>query len=209
MADFSFLCVDVEKNKYNSATTPAVRKIMQSQKTFTNHLNDEEAMISLQQNQSLYATGNSSSNPTTAPAQGSSTVRGGRKKDGSKRSADKSGSVSRANSDSAGGVESPVKKKRKFPLSVEVPAVPTDALLDQMTASPAPLSYLGSRARPADVSVLLASRAGLGLSGPVPPRLFCEYCGYWGKIKCIQCGSRTCGLGCKRLHDELCLRRYG
>lgn len=45
-------------------------------------------------------------------------------------------------------------------------------------------------------------------SSKVPARRFCELCGYWGSIKCIQCGAKLCGLDCKRAHDEDRCQKY-
>ncbi|KAF2466486.1 uncharacterized protein BDR25DRAFT_336392 [Lindgomyces ingoldianus] len=40
-----------------------------------------------------------------------------------------------------------------------------------------------------------------------PQRQFCDNCGYWGKIKCLKCGARICGLECKEAHESTrCLK---
>lgn len=40
-------------------------------------------------------------------------------------------------------------------------------------------------------------------------RVFCEICGYWGRVRCMKCGARICGVECKGLHDESrCLKFY-
>jgi zinc finger HIT domain-containing protein 1 len=45
-------------------------------------------------------------------------------------------------------------------------------------------------------------------SYPVPQ--LCSVCGYWGKIACIQCGSRYCSIPCQEAHRETrCLKSYG
>ncbi|OJJ50160.1 hypothetical protein ASPZODRAFT_1117064 [Penicilliopsis zonata CBS 506.65] len=46
-----------------------------------------------------------------------------------------------------------------------------------------------------------ASRAGPSASSKLP-RGFCCICGYWGKIRCKNCHLRTCGLGCYKVHED-------
>ena len=58
-----------------------------------------------------------------------------------------------------------------------------------------PLSYNAARAAPPDDTA-------------PPPRHFCEICGYWGRVRCLKCGSRICGLDCKTVHDAECSRRF-
>lgn len=76
-----------------------------------------------------------------------------------------------------------------------IPVMPSDDELRRLLTHP-PLSYLDAR-------------------GPLveedrrkPPRLFCERCGYWAKVKCVKCGSRVCNLECYKEHNEEC-PRYG
>lgn len=40
-------------------------------------------------------------------------------------------------------------------------------------------------------------------------RVFCEMCGYWGRVKCMKCGVRVCGLDCLEGYREECVIRYG
>ncbi|TGO81947.1 hypothetical protein BPOR_0963g00010 [Botrytis porri] len=42
-----------------------------------------------------------------------------------------------------------------------------------------------------------------------PGRVFCEVCGYWGRVKCMRCGGRVCALECLGTHKEECFNRYG
>jgi len=74
-----------------------------------------------------------------------------------------------------------------------VPAVPSEALMEALISAP-PLSFTAARVQPS--------------SSGRPQRFFCELCGYWGTIKCIQCGARVCGLNCKRVHDEGRCQKY-
>jgi zinc finger HIT domain-containing protein 1 len=42
-----------------------------------------------------------------------------------------------------------------------------------------------------------------------PVRSFCEVCGYWGRVRCMKCGTRVCALDCLEAHKEECVTRYG
>ncbi len=78
-------------------------------------------------------------------------------------------------------------------LQSRVPAVPADAELQALLAA-RPLTYLEVRA---------------GWGGRYPVRVFCEMCGYWGRVKCLKCGTRLCALDCLEAHREECVTRYG
>lgn len=42
-----------------------------------------------------------------------------------------------------------------------------------------------------------------------PPRKFCDSCGYWGRFKCMKCGTMVCSVICKDVHDQAnCLKIY-
>lgn len=64
---------------------------------------------------------------------------------------------------------------------------PPSPILDELLSAP-PLPYAAARSKPSTLGH--------------PPRRFCEICGYWGKVKCLKCGARVCGLDCKRTHDD-------
>ena len=157
-----------------------------SQKTFANHLADEEAGLAQQQH------AGSSMPPPRVPALKSS-----------KSIPDLKPSISEAHPRS-GGVKVQKGKSAstasKDPLDdepllqVNVPQVPTAEEMEALLSAP-PLSYNAAR------------------SAPPPPhkpqRQFCEICGYWGTIKCMKCGARVCGLECKSTHDDgRCLKFY-
>ena len=75
------------------------------------------------------------------------------------------------------------------------PTRPSEALMDALITAP-PLFYN-------------AARVGPSSSGK-PQRHFCEICGYWGRVKCMKCGARVCGLVCKTAHDDgRCTNYYG
>lgn len=83
-----------------------------------------------------------------------------------------------------------------------------DPLLSIERLMPAPLN-------PAELEALLsapplpyaASHVAPPPAGGPPQRHFCDNCGYWGKIKCLKCGARVCGLECKDAHEATrCLK---
>ena len=88
------------------------------------------------------------------------------------------------------------------------PVTQMDDLLSIDRSMPAPLT-------PAELEALLsapplsyaASHAAAPAQGGPPQRQFCDNCGYWGKIKCLKCGARICGMECKDAHEATrCLK---
>ena len=72
---------------------------------------------------------------------------------------------------------------------------PTDAEMQVLLDAP-PLTYNAARSAPPP-------------SSAPPPRSFCEICGYWGRVKCMKCGARTCSVQCEDVHvSERCLKFY-
>lgn len=173
--------------------TQNVRRILISQKTFANHLADEEASLALQDQH------------TPAPA--APRTGGGRtvkitssQKQHSATAASPSHittpqtSKSKASATSVSGSIQPsaasVPNEDEPLLKIHLPSAPSDAVLEALISGP-PLSYNAARAAP---------------STGRPQRRFCEICGYWGTIKCMKCGVRVCGLECKNAHaDGRCL----
>lgn len=42
-----------------------------------------------------------------------------------------------------------------------------------------------------------------------PPIKLCSICGYWGKMSCIRCGAKYCGMVCEDTHKETrCMKGY-
>lgn len=78
-----------------------------------------------------------------------------------------------------------------------VPPFPSDDELRALMTAP-PLGYLDARAA--------WDEAG---HGRYPVRVFCAVCGYWGRVKCLKCGTRVCALDCLEAHREECVTRYG
>jgi zinc finger HIT domain-containing protein 1 len=74
-----------------------------------------------------------------------------------------------------------------------VPEIPSDQELRKLLGHP-PLSY-GDATGDWDTKY--------------PVRSFCEVCGYWGRVRCMKCGTRVCALDCLEAHKEECVTRYG
>lgn len=67
--------------------------------------------------------------------------------------------------------------------------------IDALLSAP-PLTYNMARSEPPPAS---APR----------PRMFCEICGFWGRVRCMKCGARVCSVVCKDTHDESrCVKFY-
>ncbi|KAM3065989.1 hypothetical protein ACMFMF_010611 [Clarireedia jacksonii] len=211
--------------------TPAVRKILASQKTFANHLSDYEALAALP----------SSSQPAPAVQPATPTV--------------STPTASTPNNLASTGKRS---HKRKEPTAPAVPpekrshkkkdlTAPSISTPLRQVAAPlppiitAPVAELSQgsapppKAHPGDTDPLLVSRVPtmptqeelerLLAQPPLsyhearggwtpedrrkPMRVFCEVCGYWGRIKCTRCGGRVCALECLNTHKEECFTRYG
>lgn len=176
--------------KVQKKTTTNVRRILMSQKSFANHLADEEAFLALQQQHPssavprVPALNASRSTPnvkrsTTSEVQ---STQGGLLQPGTARS----GVTKRS------GARDPLDDEPL--LKSQVPSAPSEELMEALLSGP-PLSYNAARAAPPPAWK--------------PQRHFCEICGYWGTIKCMKCGARVCGLDCKGAHDDgRCLKFY-
>ncbi len=188
-------CYDIKSLTYQigsrNKVTQNVRRILASQKTFANHLADEEAAFTSQdQNTVASATPRTGiprpAKTTTAPPQkypsaaviSSPTI-----------GASETPRVRRATSMAGAAASYPVvpTSSEDDPLlKIYVPSPPSDAVMEALVSGPA-LSYNGARAAP---------------SVGKPQRHFCENCGYWGTIRCLKCGARVCGLECRKAHAE-------
>jgi zinc finger HIT domain-containing protein 1 len=261
--------------------TPNVRKILQSQKTFANHLDDYQAMLALaESNPAAAAAMNAAlakpSTPTTAASKSASPAPTAASAGGSKRSAaaakraaakekqeqekkkarrtpkaeqepeaepqqpqqqpqpeDDQTDVEMLDATAApteptptpGAPEPPAPQPSTYPreslilpayakpppqvhpgdadplLVSHVPPFPSDDELRALMTAP-PLSYLEARAEWGG-----GDEEGSGSRYPV--RVFCAVCGYWGRVKCMKCGTRVCALECLEAHREECVSRYG
>ncbi|KAE8137585.1 hypothetical protein BDV38DRAFT_282833 [Aspergillus pseudotamarii] len=190
--------------------TSNVRRILQSQKTFRNYLDDEEAALAqaAQSTTTQRPPANKvtkpsslrrSSTPATTPKPESSR----QKKQSSTVPASQRASATPAEPPSAATTEDTEKEPTKEPedkqaliktehdndplLKSYIPSAPSERIMQALLAEP-PLTYNASRAGP---PVTMKSQ-----------RYFCCVCGYWGKIRCKNCPSRTCGLDCYKLHED-------
>ncbi|KAL9070706.1 MAG: hypothetical protein Q9157_005712 [Trypethelium eluteriae] len=204
--------------------TPNVKRILQSQKTFANHLADEEAMLAMQPPKM----------PSTAAPNPRATLGRPRRSSLDKRRQKVEEAIHAR----------PVKKRGRRPMASQsaTPAQeassvaatsstlpdnsttpqdtmattrdtdPDETLTDPLLQTPLPTlpSYL-------EIHELLsksplsysAARAGPPSSNAPPQRHFCEICGYWGRVKCMKCGARVCSLACRSAHDDSrCLKFY-
>lgn len=198
-------------------TTSNVRRILQSQKTFANHLDDEEAAIALgsgtgmvqglgnkasaaaaaQKGKQAVTTATRSSTPATVSSSGAA-ARRKRPSAAATATATPTPAPSGPETTDAeveGEDETPERKQKLLKtehdndplLRSYAPSMPSDRIMQHLLSEP-PLSYNGSRVGPP--------------SSARPPRSFCCMCGYWGKIKCKNCHQRTCGLDCYRVHED-------
>lgn len=210
--------------------TPNVRKILQSQKTFANHLSDYEALGCPltafaplpQPNSSIPSTPAARATPGSgAPHLTSKGTRSHKKKD-------------------PGVVSTPTPLRK---VSSATQLTPAAVKSEQSTADipliDAPVLSQGTgttpSAHPLDKDPLLVSRIpGLPSQAEIdkllaappltyneargpwveedmrkPVRQFCEVCGYWGRVRCTRCGGRVCALECQSVHQEECFTRYG
>lgn len=172
--------------KRSKAKNPSTKKILESQRTFAHYLADEEAMAANE----------------TETAQAKSSRAAARKSSGMPPPPlAKVDTNAGETSNGPTSVAKPLKRNAQTLEETEarlmqifVPAAPSERLMDALTSAP-PLSWNEARARPST-------------SGK-PQRHFCEICGYWGRVKCLQCGARVCGLTCKRAHDDGRCLKYG
>lgn len=166
--------------------TGAVRKILQSQKTFANHLDD---FLALQQAE-MSAAAASANSKRAAPAKTAA--------------ADEDAPMTDATAAAATspflpppyGPQPASHPGDNDPLLISrVPDPPSDEEIRALLAHP-PLTYL-------------EARGTWDESDRPPARVFCEVCGYWGRVRCMKCGTRVCALDCLETHREGCVTRYG
>ena len=207
--------------------TPAVRKILQSAKTFANHLADYEAFLLLPQ----------TSHPTI-PKPAAATPAPPVSRTGSAASHLTSKGTRSHKKKDPNAVSTPTPLRKVSSVSQTTTPVKSEAGTDTLMPD-APVLSMGSSSTPAahpgDNDPLLASKipsiptqAEIEKLLDAPPltyneargpwveedrrkpvRRFCEICGYWGRVKCKTCGGRVCGLECLNVHQEECFTKYG
>ncbi|KAK2750587.1 hypothetical protein FQN57_002658 [Myotisia sp. PD_48] len=180
-----------------SKTSSNVRKILNSQKTFKNHLDDERA------------------NPSSAPGTTVTTQRARTLKPTTTTTATTGVSDKNTASPSKRTVPA-LPKLEASSVSNATPALPSSQLItSDCDHDPLLQSYIPTKPSDRIMQALLsepplsyeAARASLPPASK-PPRHFCTICGYWGKVKCIKCHARVCGLECSRIHDETRCDRF-
>ncbi|KAJ4397156.1 hypothetical protein N0V93_001380 [Gnomoniopsis smithogilvyi] len=223
--------------------TPNVRKILASQKTFANHLDDFEAWRRTGEGVAGVGGGAGQSSAGGTPAPPAPTASANKKANTGSASHKKVAASSNARSRSGGGKKvatpasvagadvtmtdappiedaeaeaeiSPAEPESKMlrpfvrPTSAShpedsnplleswLPPLPTDEELRELIKAP-PLNYIQARGTWGEDE------------GRYPVRSFCEVCGYWGRVRCMKCGTRVCALDCLDVHREECITRYG
>lgn len=187
--------------------TSNVRRILQSQKTFRNYLDDEEAALAQAQSTAQRPPANKITKPSSLRR---SSTPAATPRPESSRQKKQPATVPASQRASTTPAETPAEPPsattedaEKEPESKQalikseydddpllksyIPSAPSERIMQALLAEP-PLTYNASRARPP-----VAAKS---------QRYFCCVCGYWGKIRCKNCHSRTCGLDCYKLHED-------
>lgn len=187
--------------------TTNVRRILQSEKTFKHHLDDEEARLGMRtgthtQAPPLVVSGRSrtaglkrgsTSGLMGPPALPSPTIAPHAAEDDVAMTDAPAISSSRLQ-ETTKPVNMTDRDANEPLLQIHVPSLPTPEEFEALVSAP-PLSYNAARAAPPPTTA-------------PPQRKFCEMCGYWGRVKCLKCGQRVCGLECKEAHDLDCKKKY-
>ncbi|RBQ93298.1 hypothetical protein VDGD_03049 [Verticillium dahliae] len=231
-------------------STPNVRRILQSQKTFANHLDDYEAFLAQNDGNPAQQPGPNAKKTAQASQTGK---RPPQPNQHSKRKAAAAAAAAVAAAEAEAEASSSSKrsapsrsrsrrgKVEPAPEPEPAPETPDvemeDAPTEVPTAPPilTPYEKDPPPAHPGDSDPLLASvlpdlpddeelrrllahpplkytEAQAGWSEAdrqYPVRRFCEVCGYWGRVRCMKCGTRVCALDCLEVHREECVTRYG
>lgn len=180
--------------------TPNVRKILQSQKTFSNHLDDFLAFQAQTEGGPTAASNNRPTNTNTKRPAGkrdaTATPTATTKPSSGIQEEDVTMTDANLPPILVGSYREPpaAHPGDNDPLLVSrMPEVPSDEELRKLLAHP-PLTYYEARGKWED---------------NYPTRVFCEVCGYWGRVRCMKCGTRVCALDCMETHREECVTRYG
>ncbi|KAI5466616.1 hypothetical protein BGZ63DRAFT_418386 [Mariannaea sp. PMI_226] len=195
----------VKSGRAQGKHTPNVRKVLQSQKTFGNYLDDFQALQALTEANPTTA---SRSNPTGTntnmnkkPAPGKNTPSSARQ-DEDVQMADVNlppvlpPTYKPPQPSNVDGVENSKDNDDDDAdglLASRVPDMPTDEELRKLLTA-LPLNYN-------DATGVWKDK--------YPVRVFCEVCGYLGRVRCMKCGTRVCALDCLEVHREECVTRYG
>ncbi|KEQ80137.1 hypothetical protein M438DRAFT_282516 [Aureobasidium pullulans EXF-150] len=180
--------VNIAPPKSNRRQTQNTRRILASGKDFSHYLDQDEAALALKHHHA----------PATATATATAT-------------AEPSPAPTAAASNAASTApQAPLIPSFLKPYLVDASADTQKLQHDSLLSPPAPLT-----ATTAEIEALLSApqlsynmaRSAPSSAAAPPQRVFCEMCGYWGRVKCLKCGSRVCGLECKSAHEESrCIR---
>jgi zinc finger HIT domain-containing protein 1 len=201
------------KSKLNRRQTQNTRRILASGKDFSHYLDQDEAALASKQHTGLEV----DIEPPKAPQRASKTPIARRKLQAQAQAQPASAAVEQspaptaALADAASTVPSaPLIPSFLKPYLVDSSVDSHQLQHDSLLSPPAPLT-----ATTAEIEALLsapqlsynAARSAPSPATAPPQRVFCEMCGYWGRVKCLKCGSRVCGLECKSAHEESrCIR---
>ncbi|KAJ8059214.1 hypothetical protein OCU04_012185 [Sclerotinia nivalis] len=235
------VCIPVTARRDGRVTqgklTPAVRKILASQKTFANHLSDYEALASLPSTSTSTSTTQQPASPavstpqasTPGPGLTSTGKRSHKRKEPLPPGIDPPKRSHKKKDPNAPIVSTPLRKSSTPSLKPELPPTSTPLFAPLITSLAPPKPH------PRDTDPLLISRVPnlpsqeemerLLAAPPLsynearggctdedrrkPGRVFCEVCGYWGRVRCLRCAGRVCALECLEVHKEECFARYG
>ncbi|KAF2835855.1 hypothetical protein M501DRAFT_301380 [Patellaria atrata CBS 101060] len=178
-----------ESKRAKSKPTPNVKKILLSNKTFQNHVEDEEALLVLNRSQPVPRAPAPGKIPKT-PASKAKRASIGGATPSTPLPATPTGSMPPPPLPATIIIPQPFTRSAESPLQTLVPDLPPPAEIEVLLSAP-PLAYTAAQAGPP---------AEKGARRP--QRHFCEICGYWGRVKCLKCAARTCGLECSRTHEE-------
>ncbi|KAH7138005.1 hypothetical protein B0J11DRAFT_2784 [Dendryphion nanum] len=175
--------------KISIPKTQNTRRIIQYQRQIKHWLDDEEAMLS---QAPPVRTANNASRAVAQPSRRQSTLM----------------SIPPTPSEATPTPTAPTAPATTVPFPFGISPNDIDAMLSVESSMPPSLD-------PAELEALLAappltyaaSHVSAPPAGAPKQRQFCDNCGYWGKIKCLKCGTRICGLECKDAHEATrCLK---
>ncbi|KAI5204246.1 hypothetical protein E4T39_03739 [Aureobasidium subglaciale] len=199
--------VNIAPPKSNRRQTQNTRRILASGKDFSHYLDQDEAALALKQHHGPEA----DIEPPKPAQRASKTPIARRKLQPAPAAAEASPAPTAAASNAASTAPSaPLIPSFLKPYLVDSSTDSQRLQHDSLLSPPAPLT-----ATTAELEALLsapqlsynAARSAPSAATAPPQRVFCEICGYWGRVKCLKCGSRVCGLECKSAHDESrCIR---
>ncbi|KAG9644577.1 hypothetical protein KCU95_g13990, partial [Aureobasidium melanogenum] len=201
--------VNIAPPKSNRRQTQNTRRILASGKDFSHYLDQDEAALALKQHHGLEV----DVEPPKPSQRPSKTPIARRKPQPQPTPAavEASPAPTAAVSNAASTTPSaPLIPSFLKPYLVDSPSDLNKLQHDSLLSPPAPLT-----ATTAEIEALLsapqlsynAARSAASPATAPPQRVFCEMCGYWGRVRCLKCGSRVCGLECKAAHEESrCIR---